>query len=1190
MHLREFNLILLLLLVGGFMFPQTVNAQISIEPYGIALAMENDDEVSTEFVLNNTGDADVAFDISFDVIEPGEQQQAGPRRDEPQGRFAIFQDDAAWGNFLHQQVLDQVEGLEYVRYQSGDFEDFPIEDFDVVWVVHNEQQDAYNREYNNNRARISEWVNSGGVYYASTGTNRYNVAPVHPGGLVRTGSANDNVANGRVAISSDPEDENYNYLAELMEWNPNDLLRGASLFNCHYEQDDIDEIANSDWYQVIATLEGTNTPGILVYNYGLGTCVVSGTLDGHQHANYNQAPNWGSAGEELCYYLDYLTTTGWFSATPESGVFPTGEETNIEMVFKPLNVVDGIYEIIIEINLDDQSTMFISVFVSVGTPVGNVFGTVSRSDNGDPIEGAEIKVMDHNYSRWSDENGEFVLENVPVDAEFTVNVIADDFLLYDAVVQLDEAGDVDWDIELLHATCDIQPEEINYSVEPDFVLDGIELAVSNNGDGPLDWSVERHLLGNADTQPWELRQEIEAGDEVEDFYLSGVVYIDGLYYVSGGNGRAAENFIYVLNEEGHEVDRFPQFHESDNGMRDLAWGDGLIWGGDARTVYGFTPNGDLRAEFEVAVEPAIGMTWDTDNNILWVTSVNTPLYGYDRQGNLVGEIEKQMDLNIRGLGYYPEDPDGFNIYIFTRDRSIEAGESLTRIFKLNPDDGEIRFVRDLHAEGHRAGGLFISGQVDIYSWVLICLYENGARTPDAIGLWQIDVRLNWMEVEPLEGVIEPGESQQFELILNASDLILAEYEGELIFSHDGVGRETHLPIVMRVTDGPVQTFRNLDLHFGWNLISLNLEPDDADVVNMMEPLTEAGDLIIMKNGAGEFYLPGLDEPFNSIDGWNAEEAYMLKMSRDARLRINGVSVVANDAIALSNGWNLASYYPRRPVEATISLSGLVETGHLQIVKDERGRFYVPQYNFSNIGVLREGKGYQFRVDADVELIYVQELPEGAMAGDRPIHRQILSTTKQLPEVPNTGLNMSMLLTTDQSVSGEIGVYAGERLVGSGVLEDGYCGVAVWGDDPTTAEIDGALNDEILTVRLVDGFNSRTLSYSSLTGSANYQTDSFWAIELEESETAMPESFGLESVYPNPFNSQAQVRFALLKSGQVDLALYDLSGRLVNRLVSGVRQAGFHTATVNGIGLPSGMYIVQLKAEGQLAQQKITLIK
>ncbi len=90
--------------------------------------------------------------------------------------------------------------------------------------------------------------------------------------------------------------------------------------------------------------------------------------------------------------------------------------------------------------------------------------------------------------------------------------------------------------------------------------------------------------------------------------------------------------------------------------------------------------------------------------------------------------------------------------------------------------------------------------------------------------------------------------------------------------------------------------------------------------------------------------------------------------------------------------------------------------------------------------------------------------------------------------------------------------------------------------------------------------------------------------------AVVESFTLESVYPNPFNSTLRVDYVLPEGADVELNLYDLSGRLVAELIDGRIQAGVHTGVFDGSNLVSGIYILRYEAAGNTSQMKVVLVK
>lgn len=75
---------------------------------------------------------------------------------------------------------------------------------------------------------------------------------------------------------------------------------------------------------------------------------------------------------------------------------------------------------------------------------------------------------------------------------------------------------------------------------------------------------------------------------------------------------------------------------------------------------------------------------------------------------------------------------------------------------------------------------------------------------------------------------------------------------------------------------------------------------------------------------------------------------------------------------------------------------------------------------------------------------------------------------------------------------------------------------------------------------------------------------------------------LENRGPNPFTSSTTLRYKLPERARVDLAVFDVTGRLVIRLESGYLDAGMHETVWNrdtgaGALVPSGIYFCRLTA-------------
>ncbi len=97
------------------------------------------------------------------------------------------------------------------------------------------------------------------------------------------------------------------------------------------------------------------------------------------------------------------------------------------------------------------------------------------------------------------------------------------------------------------------------------------------------------------------------------------------------------------------------------------------------------------------------------------------------------------------------------------------------------------------------------------------------------------------------------------------------------------------------------------------------------------------------------------------------------------------------------------------------------------------------------------------------------------------------------------------------------------------------------------------------------------------------------------ERPLPTEFALEPAYPNPFNPSVTVPYALPKTADVQLTVYNVLGQRVVQLVNRKMNAGYHQVIWDGrsqAGLPvaSGVYFVTMEAGSYIKTQKIVMVK
>ncbi len=98
------------------------------------------------------------------------------------------------------------------------------------------------------------------------------------------------------------------------------------------------------------------------------------------------------------------------------------------------------------------------------------------------------------------------------------------------------------------------------------------------------------------------------------------------------------------------------------------------------------------------------------------------------------------------------------------------------------------------------------------------------------------------------------------------------------------------------------------------------------------------------------------------------------------------------------------------------------------------------------------------------------------------------------------------------------------------------------------------------------------------------------------ETGRPAIFGLQQNRPNPFTADGTtIGFSLGSPGAVRLAVFDVQGRMVRRLLNAVLPAGSQSVLWDGRDdrgnhLPSGIYLCRLEAQGRAEVRKLLRIE
>jgi Peptidase family C25/FlgD Ig-like domain len=170
------------------------------------------------------------------------------------------------------------------------------------------------------------------------------------------------------------------------------------------------------------------------------------------------------------------------------------------------------------------------------------------------------------------------------------------------------------------------------------------------------------------------------------------------------------------------------------------------------------------------------------------------------------------------------------------------------------------------------------------------------------------------------------------------------------------------------------------------------------------------------------------------------------------------------------------------------------------------------------------------------------------------------------------------------------------------LLDDYVTDEIWGSQRIRWTVTG--NDELsvhvfdrqLHVEKPNGFwqGAETVYLTATNPEGNWDdtslTISIGDVSVDEHNRGLPTEFAVGNLYPNPFNPSVALDVALPTASPVTLEVFDILGRMVDRISLPLQNAGYHRFSWDGTGKPSGVYFIQVAAAGKMEVRKAVLMK
>ena len=355
--------------------------------------------------------------------------------------------------------------------------------------------------------------------------------------------------------------------------------------------------------------------------------------------------------------------------------------------------------------------------------------------------------------------------------------------------------------------------------------------------------------------------------------------------------------------------------------------------------------------------------------------------------------------------------------------------------------------------------------------------------------------------------------------------------------------------------------QTISLRNRWNLVSLNVRPNNLNFESILTPLLEEQLILMVKDGRGHFW--NIRNGFNNLGDWNLSQGYEICVAHPTELEIEGIEVQADHPILVDPGWSIIPYLLTQPANITFALSSIEE--NLRFAKQTNGAFYSPEWDWNGIGNMMPGNGYKISMTGEGTLIY----------SDADEVNMLANTSSFVPSP--SGFDMSLLLTDLQPndrvrLTNRTNIEVGAGIVG----DDGRLGMSVWGDDPSTEQLEGLTVNEEFSIQVHESGEWKNHNVEWLQGNNSYSPDGL-SVGEALAESILPKAFDI-SCFPNPFNDRFTINISG-GSGQTSVRIYDISGRILETWAGKITDA---ETSLNFIGheIPAGVIFINVQVQNQ----------
>lgn len=390
--------------------------------------------------------------------------------------------------------------------------------------------------------------------------------------------------------------------------------------------------------------------------------------------------------------------------------------------------------------------------------------------------------------------------------------------------------------------------------------------------------------------------------------------------------------------------------------------------------------------------------------------------------------------------------------------------------------------------------------------------------------------------------------------------------------------------------------QSIELIKGYNMISTNVTPQNADVSKVTKSLTDLGTLVKVQDEAGNSF-----ENWGAFGGWvnnlgsiAKTEGYKIKVTNNCTLQVTGRPIALPLDIPLITGWNIISFPNSNIVNALSVIQPLIDQNKLVKVQDEAGNSIEDWGIFggwkNNIGNFMPGKAYKVKMNANATLTIQGNYLKSAIIQPEISNTEYYSTSIEGNGTDQMNINLVDLKAAGLSVGDELAAFNGKICVGALKITEEHLatGASIIAMSSTDNQI-GFKDGDLIQLYVWNNLSGNEFVVQSETVKGNmiYEMNGSVLVKMNSLKTVSKSINDLAriDVFPNPGFGKVTVRFSELPATGSSIDILDISGKMIaSRLISGTSEV------FNLESQPAGIYLVKSKLMTHETIQKLVIQK